>query len=258
MNVLLLLSLLPALASGRVGLVGGKTDVTVEPTYQPVVFAVQAINNLFRAKGDTTLRQLAEIISAQSQVVEGEKLYLTLRLVGAPQDDYCTVDVWYRVWLRDANRLIVTGGPTCSTRGSRRRTPGGVSSRQIPGGVSRPVALGSNPDREVLNALNFAVCAVNDASNDVVFSVLGDTSRVTYTQQVTSGLTYRFYNVPLVTSSCWKEANSCQRTNLWACTVSANPRTTTCDLTVQSQPWLTPAYTLTDKRCIATSVSPGW
>lgn len=61
---------------------------------------------------------------------------------GVIQDDYCTVEVWYRVWLRDANRLIVTGGPTCSTRGSRRQTPGGVSSRQIPGGISRPVPLG--------------------------------------------------------------------------------------------------------------------
>lgn len=68
MTTLLLLSILAALASAQLGLPGGKVTVTVEPTAEPVVFAVQAINNQFKTNGDATPRELAEIISAQSQV----------------------------------------------------------------------------------------------------------------------------------------------------------------------------------------------
>ncbi|PVD26240.1 hypothetical protein C0Q70_13910 [Pomacea canaliculata] len=240
MTGLLLLSLLPALASARFGVAGGRVDVTPDFDYAPVAFAVQAINDKFLRDGDTAPRQLAEIVSAQSQVVAGQKLYLTLRLTGAELDDYCKVDVWFRAWLNNTDRLIITSGPTCSKTRSR---------RELLGGISNPNYLKNSLDKEVFDALNFAVCAINDASNDLFFSKLGDTSGVTYTQQVTSGMTYRFYKVPLLTSSCRKQANSCQETDLSTCEVSDNARTTVCTLTVQSQPWLTPAYTLSENNC---------
>ncbi|PVD26239.1 hypothetical protein C0Q70_13909 [Pomacea canaliculata] len=87
MTTLLLLSILAALASAQLGLPGGKVTVTVEPTAEPVVFAVQAINNQFKTNGDATPRELAEIISAQSQVVAGQLLYLNLRLTGAQSNN---------------------------------------------------------------------------------------------------------------------------------------------------------------------------
>lgn len=68
MTGLLLLSLLPALASARFGVPGGRVDVTPDFDYAPVAFAVQAINDKFLRDGDTAPRQLAEIVSAQSQV----------------------------------------------------------------------------------------------------------------------------------------------------------------------------------------------
>ncbi|PVD26238.1 hypothetical protein C0Q70_13908 [Pomacea canaliculata] len=235
----LLLILLPAMAA-PLFLGGGVAYTYLRLTDEPVVFAVQAINEQFKAKGDTTPRQLAEIVDANEQVVAGEKFYLTLRLTGDEQDDYCKVEVWFSEWLTGADRLVIVDGPSCSKSLSR---------RQLDGGISDPIVLGTSPDREVTAALNFAVCAFNDRCNCASLSVLGDTSRVTYTQQVTSGTTYRFYKVPLLTSSCTKQANSCRDTDLSTCAVSSDATTTTCDLTVQYQPWRTLAYTLPTMTC---------
>lgn len=84
--------------------------------------------------------------------------------------------MWFRAWLNNTDRLIITSGPTCSKTRSR---------RELLGGISNPNYLKNSLDKEVFDALNFAVCAINDASNDLFFSKLGDTSGVTYTQQVT-------------------------------------------------------------------------
>ena len=86
--------------------------------------------------------------------------------------------VWYRSWLKGEERLQVTDGPTCTQHQPSARALGGM-----PGGVSDPKPLGSAED-VVLQALNFAVCAANDRSNDMFFAILGDTSGVTYTEQV--------------------------------------------------------------------------
>ena len=93
------------------------------------------------------------------------------------QDYYCDVTVWYRGWLQGSERLQVTDGPTCTKHQASARALGGRV-----GGVSQPKPLGT--DDIVLNALNFAVCADNDRSNNLFATVLGDTSGVTYTEQV--------------------------------------------------------------------------
>lgn len=236
---LLLLCLLPVVAEAM--LAGGIANSTVDPNSEPVSYAVSMINNYFRANGDPAVRRLAEIVNARSQVVNGEKLYLTLRLTGDPKgDDFCKVEVWYRSWIKDASGLVLTKIPECSKSPIRRPLLGRPSTRKV---------LGTSPAKEVADALNFAVCAVNTASNDMFLSVLGDSSGVTYTQQMTAGTTYRFYSVPLLTSSCTKTATSCPQTDLSACAVSDNARTTTCDLVVQSQPWQDPVYSLTEMKC---------
>ena len=86
--------------------------------------------------------------------------------------------VWYRDWLQAPERLQVTDGPTCTKHQASARALGGRA-----GGVSQPKPLGTDNDM-VLNALNFAVCADNDRSNNIFATVLGDTSGVTYTEQV--------------------------------------------------------------------------
>ncbi|MCI3732286.1 cystatin domain-containing protein, partial [Escherichia coli] len=240
MKFLLIACLLPCVVLSQIP--GGITDTNVLPTDEPVVFAVQAVNDYFATNGDTDQRTLVEVVHARSQVVAGEKLYLTLHLTGAPTDDYCDVTVWFRAWIQDpAERLIVTDGPTCSKTAPARRR------RQVVGGESERHTYSTAP-QEVVDALNFAVCALNDRSNAMFLSTLGDTSSVEYTTQVTSGVTYRFYNVPLAETSCRKESR-CVLTDLNACNVRVGGMTQTCQFVVQWQAWMTPAYTLTSFSC---------
>lgn len=102
--------------------------------------------------------------------------YNTVLNIFVQGDDFCKVEVWYRSWIKDASGLVLTKIPECSKSPIRRPLLGRPSTRKV---------LGTSPAKEVADALNFAVCAVNTASNDMFLSVLGDSSGVTYTQQVT-------------------------------------------------------------------------
>lgn len=82
--------------------------------------------------------------------------------------------VWFRAWLDGPDRLLVVEGPTCTKHQPSARALGSVSD-------PKPLASAENV---VLRALNFAVCAANDRSNNMFAAVLGDTSGATYTEQV--------------------------------------------------------------------------
>jgi len=239
----LILALLPAVALGQ--LAGGITDTTVSPTYEPVVFAVKAVNeHLAKTSGDHTHDLgLLEVVHARTQVVAGQKLYLTLHLTG---DYYCDVNVWYRSWLTGADRLIITDGPTCTQHKASARALGGMM-----GGVSDPKPLPGSGDAEhasVLKALDFAACAMNDRINSMFFSTLGDTSGITYTEQVTSGMTYRFQNVPMLPTSCRNQG--CANVDLTSCNVNVhNGQSMTCSFTVQYQAWMPTQFSLSDVSC---------
>jgi len=232
----LVLALFPALALGQ--LPGGTSDTTVSATYEPVVFAVQAINNQFAASngGQSPNLALLEVVKAKTQVVQGQNLFLTLHLTG---DYYCDVTVWYRSWLKGDDRIQVTDGPKCHK--------GQQAARALAGGVGQPKPLDSTTEQIVNDALNFAVCASHDRSNAMFASVLGDTSGVTYTQQVTAGMTYRFQNVPLLETHCRNVG--CAALDLTSCKANAHGMKSTCSFTVQSQPWMKPALTLSEMNC---------
>lgn len=236
-----ILALLPAVALCQIGLSGGITDTTVSATYEPVEFAVKAINQQFSKSSGGTAPQLnlVEVVHARTQVVAGEKLYLTLHLTG---DYYCDVNVWYRAWLQGDERLIITDGPTCSQHQPAKRAR--------VGGIGDPKPLPDSGDAEgaaIVKALEFAACSLNDRMNSIFSSVLGDTSAVTYTSQVTAGLTLRFKNVPMVSTNCRNQG--CAGLDLQACPADVHGLKQTCSFTVQYQSWMTPKYTLLDFAC---------
>nr|KAG5712863.1 hypothetical protein BaRGS_007460 [Batillaria attramentaria] len=151
----------------------------------------------------------------------------------------CNVTVWYRAWLDNDEKLQVTDGPTCAKV---------MVKRQL-GGVSQPSSLDHAP-KEVIDALDFAACALNDRSNAMFLSVVGDKSGITYTHQVTSGMTFVFSNVPMVETQCRKSGACADTQNLDACAVKDHGgMSQTCEVTVQWQAWMTPAYTLSKTSC---------
>jgi len=240
----LVLALLPALALGQLlgGITGGISDTTVDPNSEPVQFAVKAANTYLTGLDSSNhMYNLVQIVSARTQVVAGENLFLTLHMSG---DYYCDVTVWYRSWLQGDERLQVTNGPTCAKHMAARQM-------QLAGGVSNampvPQTATNDEDQMLLKALSFAVCAYNDQSNNMFASMLGDTSAATYTQQVTSGMTYRFYKVPVQTTHCRNQG--CQNTDLTTCNFDVHATAQTCSFTVQSQPWMNPPMTLTNISC---------
>lgn len=236
----LVLALLPAIALGQ--LAGGITDTTVSEDYEPVQFAIKAVNTAMASSltGGHTLN-LVEIVHARTQVVAGEKLYLTLHMT---DDYYCEVNVWYRSWLHNDDRMIITDGPTCTKHQVQPRAG------PIAGGVSDPMALpdeGDTSQSSVWEALKFAACHMNDRINYMYASVLGQTSGITYTQQVTSGMTYRFMNVPMVATHCQNQG--CEGLDTDRCHANAHGQTLTCSFTVQYQAWMNPKDHLTDVHC---------
>eukprot|EP00745_Piridium_sociabile_P041026 TRINITY_DN80172_c0_g1_i1.p1 TRINITY_DN80172_c0_g1~~TRINITY_DN80172_c0_g1_i1.p1 ORF type:complete len:244 (-),score=51.09 TRINITY_DN80172_c0_g1_i1:293-1024(-) len=238
-----LLALLPAVALGQ--LAGGVTDTTVAGDYEPVQFAVKAINqHLTTSTGGLTHDlSLVEVVHAKTQVVAGQKLYLTLHLTG---DYFCDVNVWYRSWLQGQERLIITDGPTCTQRhGHASARVGGRT-----GGVSQAKPLpnsGDHANAHVLDAMNFAACHMNDRINFMFSSVVGDSSGVTYTQQLTAGMTYRFSNVPMVSTHCRNQG--CDGLDLTACPANVHGQTLTCQFAVQYQAWMPTKFTLIDVTC---------
>jgi len=232
----LLMLMLPCLAWAQVP--GGVHDVDVKPTDEFVQFAAHAAamqlvqDGLVDADANTAL---VEIVKSQEQVVAGWKYMLTLRLAGGY---LCDVTVWYRDWLQGAERLQVLAGPTCQAAPAKRS-----------GEVSGKKPLDSS-NGMLMDVLGFAACAYNDMSNNFLNVVLGETSGITFTTQVTSGMTYRFYNVPLTETSCSKsEVTGCSHQDYSSCKATANGQTYTCALTVQSQPWMNPPLTLTNIQC---------
>ncbi|KAL8568262.1 hypothetical protein ACOMHN_040835 [Nucella lapillus] len=233
----LIFALLPAVALCQLGgMAGGISETTISATAEPVLFAVKAVNN-FMGKNSEHQLSLVNVVHASTQVVAGQKLFLTLQLT---EGYSCDVTVWYRQWLHGADRLVVTDGPTCRKHVVQART----------GGIGHPQHLpqGSNDATQaVQGALKFAACAMNDRENSFYASTLGDVSGVTFTHQVTSGITYRFYNVPIVTSDC--QNKGCADTTLDSCNVQTSGLKRTCSFTVQDQAWMPVRYTLIDLHC---------
>lgn len=239
---LFLVAFLPAVAFGQF-IAGGISETTVQATDEPVVFAVKAINDKFAANnGHPSNLALREIVKARTQVVNGQNLYLTLHMDG---DFYCDVTVWYRAYLQTSDRLQVTDGPTCTKHQSATRVLGSP----MAGGVSQQMPVdGSDVPKEVLGALDFATCSFNDRSNNMFAMKMAGTAGVTYTQQVTAGMTYTFYNVPMVSTHCHNEG--CSNLDLTQCNANVHEQqTTVCTFTVQSAPWLNPPISLSHMEC---------
>jgi len=237
----LLLALLPAVALCQMS--GGWSTTTVNKNDEEVAFAITAATaKVAEMDAHLTADQLnPEVVFAQTQVVQGENLKLTLHMGG---NYYCNVTVWYRSWMHGDQKIQVTNGPVCMKMAHQRRAMvGGVSAKH-------PLPLGGSDSNgnDVMAALKFASCSFNSRSNNMYASQLGELSAVTYTSQLTAGMTYRFYGVPMQTTEC-RTGAECGVVG--ACNVQTGDaaKTTTCDFTVQSQAWMTPSMTLSDMNC---------
>lgn len=251
--------LLPAVASGRF-VAGGINNTVVSPTHEAVVFAVQAINEQFASNNGGSSSSpgldLVKILQARTQVVSGQLLYLRLQLTG---DYVCDVTVWYRIWLQDSRRLQISSGPSCTRKpGNGNGNSGGASGvgrgqeedGSLLGGISELQPLpqpGANGYDDVWQALEFAACAANDRNNQQFAVTLAHTFGVNFSQQVTAGLTYRFKNVPLVSTHC--ENQGCGNLDLARCPANTQSQITKCNMQVQFQAWMSPQYQLTDLEC---------
>uniref|UniRef100_A0A3B3V9E8 Cystatin-like n=1 Tax=Poecilia latipinna TaxID=48699 RepID=A0A3B3V9E8_9TELE len=117
MNWKIAFVLLSALAAVEGSLVGGATDIDIhnDGVQNALNFAVVQHN---RRNNDMFLRQAAEVVKAQVQVVAGLKYILTVKMVktscrkntfnqvcdvkSLPADTYqCKFTVWSRPWLND-------------------------------------------------------------------------------------------------------------------------------------------------------------
>nr|KAG5687793.1 hypothetical protein BaRGS_017271 [Batillaria attramentaria] len=205
MKQLITFSLCLGLVAGfRTGgfIAGGVSDTEVEEDYEPVQFAVQAINDMFTRQGDTQPRQLVEIVRARTQVVAGEKLYLTLHMTGGEEDEYCDIEVvyarWYEVDDPRGERLQVVAGPDCGPV----EGPEPTQPMPMPGG-EYPI---DEVKDEVLVALMFAVREYNRRSNsNSIFKLGVSPNSLEVTGQTVAGYMYRFKNVPLQETECLKE-----------------------------------------------------
>jgi len=236
-----LVALLPAVALAQLGMPGGIQETQVSVTDEPVRFAVGAINDMMAQNngGNAPLLQLVEVVKAKTQVVAGQKLFLTLHLTS---DYYCDVTVWYQAWNETGNRCKVTDGPTCT------RKPQPDTRQLLAGGVSAGHSIDENTADEIMNALNFAACAYNDRSNAMFNAMITDTSRITYTQQVVAGMKYQFRNVPMGETTCQK-SGACSADLLSSCQANVKGMSQTCSFTVVWANWQTPKYSLTDMAC---------
>jgi len=236
----MLLALLPAVALAQFGMPGGVTETQVAMDYEPVVYAVGAVNAQMTQNngGHASNLQLVQIVKAKTQVVSGQKLFLTLKLTS---DYYCDVTVWYQSWNATGNRCTVTDGPTCSRKPATRQL--------LAGGVSTEHSIDENTEDSIMNALNFAACSYNARSNAMFNFMITDSSKITYTKQVVAGMKYQFRNVPMGETLCQKQG-ACDHANLLAnCQANTKGMTETCSFTVVWASWQTPQYTLTNMQC---------
>lgn len=244
MKSLIFLSLLVTVAwaygiPGR-PLSGGVSETQVAEDYEPVVFAVQAINDDFATQGDTQPRELVEIVRAKTQVVAGQKLYLTLHVTGGAVDEYCDIEVvfvsWYEVNDPRGKRLEVVDGPDCTTQSPMQK--------YMPGG-EYPV---DEIDEEILTALYFAVDSYNGRSNSArIFKPSVSAEEIEITKQTVAGYIYRFKNMPLTETECVKMQGS--TIDLEQCDEKDNGRDVTCNIAVLRVLWETPQYSIHNMIC---------
>ncbi|KAL8568261.1 hypothetical protein ACOMHN_040834 [Nucella lapillus] len=265
MFVFALLAVLCVATAGGQQRVGGIVDTRVSPGHEAVVFAVQAINDQFSSGSASPPLQLVEVVRARSQVVSGQLLYLTL-LVRGNQDFFCDVIVWSRPWLANPDRLRIREAPSCrrsqiADNNSGQNQAGiygqpGYAARQpigsgLPGGISdaRPVPGQSQYDPEgIRDALAFAACAANDRVNTAfAITVAHEIIGATFTKQVTSGLTYRFYSVPMSATTCRNVG--CARLNLSSCLPAPGAQLRRCNFQVQLPASRRPQYQLINVDC---------
>jgi len=243
----LLLALLPAVAFCQLGggMAGGWSDTTVNKNDEEVAFAINAATaKVAEMDAHLTAEQLSpEIFYAQTQVVQGENLRLTIHMAG---NYICNVTVWYRSWMHGDQKIQVTDGPLCTKMHGNRRAMVGAMVGGVSGAKALPDGGIDSTGNDVMAALKFASCAFNSRSNNMFASQLGDLSGISYTSQLTAGMTYRFHNVPMQTTEC-RTGSECGE--VAACNALASAMTTTCDFSVQVQPWMTPSMTLNDMNC---------
>lgn len=225
---------------GMAGMPGGVMETELEEDYEPVVYAVQQINAMFAARGDSRQRELEEIVEAQTQVVAGQKLYLTLHVSGGDEHEYCYIEVVFAAWFEPndphGERLRVVRGPECST------SPPTEAPMIMPGG-EYPIHDLSD---DVLAALSFAEEEYNRQSDHAnVFHLAADPSDLTITGQTILGYRYRFYDVPLHETECVKRRGTTQS----SCQEKEDGMEDTCTLTVWDQPWENPRFSLEAMDC---------
>jgi len=244
MRTVLLLAL-PALCLAQLGgMPGGISDTQgLSMTAEPVRYAVGKINEMMtQSNGGTPANlQLQEIVKARTQVVSGQKLYLTLHLTG---DYYCDVNVWYQAWNKSGERCTITKGPDCHRKPQAAPRVGGV----ITGGVSGAMTIDKDTAQDILDSLKFGACAYNDQSNAMFSSSLGDVSGVTYTKQVVAGMRYTFHNVPMTETTCQKNG-ACDQDLLTNCAANVHGMRQTCTFSVVFAAWQTPKMSLADMSC---------
>ncbi|KAK7466601.1 hypothetical protein BaRGS_00037324 [Batillaria attramentaria] len=222
MKQLITFSLCLGLVAGfRTGgfIAGGVSDTELEEDYEPVQFAVQAINDMFTRQGDTQPRQLVEIVRARTQVVYAG---------------------WYEVDDPRGERLQVVAGPDCGpVEGPEPTQP-------------MPMLGGEYPidevKDEVLVALMFAVREYNRRSNsNSIFKLGVSPNSLEVTGQIVAGLMYRFKNVPLQETECLKEDGPYFM--LEPCQERDEGQEVTCNMKVWFQSWRTPQYTMEEMSC---------
>ncbi|XP_059143279.1 cystatin-C-like [Physella acuta] len=213
---------------------GGLQEVHGLNASDPMVqFAVQAINSFYQKNGDNAARTLVNIVSAFTQVVQGELLHLNLTVTTGQQNELCVVKVWSRPWLPEPEGLKTSVDPVCTPLAQP------TTKKPVLVGGERTIDLQSD---EVKKALSFAVKTINNQTNSLYWKKYTGISKVT--AQIVSGVSYRFYGVRLAPTDCVKSSIISDH-----CRVASNARSQQCDFKVWSQPWLKPAYKLTDLKC---------
>jgi len=208
---------------------GGVSAATLTMDNVNVMFAKQATMDHFTATGAADTTRTLSIKSATQQVVSGMLYTITF---STNMNEECTVKVWEQVWMTP--QRSISSGPNCVAVQNRRQLGGGM-----PGGVS---AADMN-SAEVQAALNFGVKAVNGMENSMYLRKVQGS--YTVTKQVVSGMLYKFTDVVLAQTDCFKGSN----TDLSMCNVSDPADENTCSFTIAVQAWMTPSMKVVDWSC---------
>jgi len=216
---------------------GGQHAFEAHLTDDTVVFAVNEINNFFKANGDNKPRVADKVISATSQVVAGVIYRYKIEVHGGATKEICTVAVLSQPWLQ---KTQLQGTPSCAAE-AQPKSKSKAKAKSLVGGQEATTLA----DPEVQKAVQFLETTVNAKSNSLFY--LKAQSAASVTKQVVNGVIYRFNGLKFAASDCTQ--NDVKQGNK-VCRVDANAAPLeTCSYVVYWNPRQTPVYTINNSIC---------